>query len=312
MADSFPLRLSRSIWLGTLLAALLVCCHQKQKKAEYPRQPSPHLTAKPQRPPEGIDPFRNSTVDLLPVQGDTLIALKHYGLALTTDAGQQWQDIATRMPSMVQLAIDHHHTLWGLDWSPGTHRGDPYSRLSYSTDFGKSWVEAQDFDPQTFFPVAFFSQPGHPIQVVTEDGKLFQLTDRLGKAWSFVRSIAGIDTRQDTLAAASYFENGRFKALKTGQLFARTAKGWQPVATVKMLKELHGVCSCQGRIYVTGRKQSGATPLYVLQIANGRVQDSIQTTEDYLALRCDAQSRLWLFGTRGIWQKGRHMLFKRY
>lgn len=292
--------------------ALLDCCHQKQNKAEQIGHPPPLLVEQPKRPSESIDPFRNAVVDLLPVQGDTLIALKHLGLVLTTDAGKHWQDISTRLPPIAQLAIDHHHTLWGLDWSPGTHRGDPYSRLSYSTDFGKSWVEAQDFDPQTFFPVAFYSKQGHPIQVVTEDDKVFQLQDRIGKEWSFIRSIAGMDTRQDTLATASYFANGRFKALKTGQLFAHTAKGWQPVAMVKMLKELHDVCSCQGRIYVTGRKQSGDPTLYVLQIANGRVQDSIQTTEDYLALRCDSQSRLWLFGNKGIWQKGKHVLYKQY
>ena len=321
-----PLPFSWANW-AIFLAALLVSCHEKQNKAEQAVQPliSSSEKAKPVHQPTG--PLAH-VEDLLPVHGDTLIAVMQFRLALTTDAGRHWHDLphSKSMPLIKRLAIDQHHTLWGLDWWPGIHEA-PYARLSYSTDFGETWAGYHKFDPETFLPYTFYSPPGYPIQMLTHgEEKLYQMQDRFGKQWAFIRSLAERDVKQDTLAEptlppvvreapdtaprAKYFAAHRFKFLETGQLFARSPTGWQLAARIGMLNDLDDVCPCQGRIYVTGRNRNVDPTLSLVQVANGRVQESIRTQEESLSLRCDSNGRLWLFGSNGVWQKRGRVLQK--
>lgn len=310
-----------------MLAVLLVSCHQNQNQAEQVVRPLAPSSDKAKRAHQPTEPIAH-VEDLLPVHGDTLIAVMQFRLALTTDAGRHWHDLprSKSMPLIKRLAIDQHHTLWGLDWWPGVHEA-PYARLSYSTDFGHTWADSHEFDPETFFPYAFYSPPGHPIQMLTRgEEKLYQMQDRAGRQWAFIRSLADPDRKPytleeptllpvervaaDTSAAATYFAAGRFKFLTTGQLFARSTKGWQLAARVGGLNELDDVCPCQGSIYLTGRNREVDQTLSLVQIANGRVRESISTPEESLGLRCDSNGRLWLFGNNGVWQKKGRVLQK--
>ena len=270
-----------------MLAVLLVSCHQNQNQAEQVVRPLAPSSDKAKRAHQPTEPIAH-VEDLLPVHGDTLIAVMQFRLALTTDAGRHWHDLprSKSMPLIKRLAIDQHHTLWGLDWWPGVHEA-PYARLSYSTDFGHTWADSHEFDPETFFPYAFYSPPGHPIQMLTRgEEKLYQMQDRAGRQWAFIRSLADPDRKPytfeeptllpvervaaDTSAAATYFAAGRFKFLTTGQLFARSTKGWQFAARVGGLNELDDVCPCQGSIYLTGRNREVDQTLSLVQIAKDR------------------------------------------
>jgi hypothetical protein len=325
----FLLSSSGSYWGRLVFAGLLVACHPQPDNDEHKGQPSAPVAGKPKSISEPPALPMHAVEDLLPIHGDTLLAAMQSRLALTTDGGRHWRDLprSRSMPLIKRLAMDQHHTLWGLDWWPGVHEA-PYSRLSYSTDLGESWAKHHEFDPGTFFPSEFYSLPGHPIQMVTHgEDKLYQMQDRFGKEWAFIRSLAErerqqplieptlppvVHVAQDTIPPATYFAARRFKFLKTGHLFARTPKGWQLAARVDMLNELDDVCPCQGSIYVTGRNWEVDQTLYLVQVANGRVQDSIRTNEEYLGLRCDSNGRLWLFGSNGVWQKRGRVLQKLY
>jgi hypothetical protein len=308
------LKWSLLLYVGLVLGS----CHQKKKQLEQAATPQTATTSTPRLiyRPTGPDP---AVYDLLPVRGDTLIAVKwHGGLALTTDAGKQWKGLHDQRNkpdflSIKYLTIDQHHVLWGLDSWPGIHE-PAYSRLAYSTDFGQTWTR-QEFDTHTFFPYAFYSRPGQALQVVTYDGKVYQMQDRVGKKWKVLQAIAELDNSvNDTLYGDSYFANARFKFLETGQLFSKVSAKWKPLVTIDFITEVHDVCSCSGSTYVVGYKGgSSPTPHYLVRITGGQVRDTITLAdEDQNYLRCDAQGRLWLFNFRGIWEKSGKKLLKRY
>lgn len=305
-------------WLLLLIGGIVLgSCNQKTKQVE---QAAPPLTASTSKPklvyrPTGPDP---AVYDLLPVSGDTLIAVKwHGGLAVTTDAGKHWKGLhdQRKKPNFLYikyLTIDQHHVLWGLDSWPGIHE-PAYSRLAYSADFGETWTR-QEFDTRTFFPYEFYSRPGQALQVVTYDGKVYQLQDRVGKKWKVIQAITELDhSVNDTIYDDSYFAGARFKFLETGHLFSRAGKGWQPIATAGFMNQLDDVCTCQGGTYLTGQNRAADPPIhYVVHAAQGRVQDTIRTQEEQQQLRCDSKGRLWLFSFRGIWLKQGSQFLKRY
>jgi hypothetical protein len=304
-------------WLLLFGGLVLGSCDQQKKPVAQAASPQP-VSASAHKLvylPTGPDP---GVFDLLPVNGDTLIAVKwHGGLAVTTDAGKQWKGLHDQRQSsdflyLKYLTIDQHHVLWGLDSWPGIHE-PAYSRLAYSTDFGKTWTR-QEFDTHTFFPYEFYSRPGQALQVLTYEGKVYQVQDRVGKKWKVVQAITELDhSVNDTIYDDSYFDGARFKFLETGKLFSRSKKGWQPVATAGFMNQLEDVCPCQGSTYITGQNSAADPPIhYVVRAAKGRVQDTIRTQQEQQQLRCDSKGRLWLFSFSGIWQQAGKQLQKRY
>jgi hypothetical protein len=305
-------------WLLFSGGVVLGSCNQEKMQVEQAATPRIILKSKPKLVyrPTGPDP---AVYDLLPVGGDTLIAVKWQGgLAVTTDAGKHWKELHDQRnkPDFVYfkyLTIDQHHILWGLDSWSGIHEPS-YSRLAYSIDFGETWTW-QEFDTHTFFPYEFYSQPGQALQVVTYQGKVHQLQDRIGKQWEVIQAIAELDhSVNDTIYGDAYFAGVRFKFLETGRLFARGPASWKPVATIGFINEVNDVCSCAGSTYVVCYNGSSSpTPHYLLRIKGGQVRDTIIfPNEDQKYLRCDKQGRLWLFNFRGVWEKSGKRLLKRY
>ena len=304
-------------WLLLFGEIVLGSCNQKKRQVEQVATPQTTSTSKPKLvyQPTGPDP---AVYDLLPVRGDTLIAVKWYGgLAVTTDAGRRWKSLhdQRKEPGFLYikcLTIDQHHILWGLDSWPGIHE-PAYSRLAYSTDFGETWTR-QEFDTYTFFPYEFYSQPGQALQVVAYNGKVYQMQDRVGKKWKIIQAITELNNSvNDTIYGDSYFAGAHFKFLETGQLFSRSGKGWQSVATAGFINQLDDVCPCQGSTYLTGQNSAADPPIhYVIRTAKGQVQDTIRTQEEQQQLRCDSKGRLWLFSFRGIWEKSGKKFLKRY
>ncbi|MDB5233909.1 MAG: hypothetical protein JWR44_902 [Hymenobacter sp.] len=306
-------------FLGLIaLSCLSSSCNSESNQVEKAKKPQTSTVAKPKLvyKPTGPD---KAVYDLLPVNGDTLIAVKwHGGLALTTDAGLHWQSLHDQPQKhdfiyLKYLTIDQHHVLWGLDSWPGMHE-PAYSSLAYSTDFGATW-KRHEFDTDAFFPYEFYSLPGQPLRVITYNGTVAQMQDRIGEKWKPVKNVVDVDNLvNDTIPGDAYFSGGRFKFLETGQLFSGISNGWKPVVTVGFVNEVNDVCSCAGNTYLVGYNGSiSPTPHYLLRIANGQVRDTIVLPdEDQKYLRCDKKGRLWLFNFRGVWQKLGNKLLKRY
>ncbi|MBU6121325.1 WD40/YVTN/BNR-like repeat-containing protein [Hymenobacter siberiensis] len=310
-------------FLGLIaLSCLSSSCNSESNQAEKAKQPQTSTRAKPKMvyKPTGPD---KAVYDLLPVSGDTLIAVKwHGGLALTTDAGLHWQSLHDQPQKhdflyIKYLTIDQHHVLWGLDSWVGIHE-PAYSRLAYSADFGKTWKNIE-FDTHKFFPYEFNSLPGEPLQVIAYDGKVHQMRDRIGKNWGVVDEIPELNhSVNDTIGIDSYFSGGRYKFYSGGQLFSRIGTGWKLLTTVGFINEVSDVCACGGNTYLAGSNNAVfPTTEYLLRVRHGKVVDTtILTSESqYIEpknLLCDNKGRLWLYNFRGIWQKSGDKLLKRY
>ncbi|MBH8556551.1 WD40/YVTN/BNR-like repeat-containing protein [Hymenobacter negativus] len=306
-------------FLGLIaLGCLSSSCNSESNQADKVKKPQTSSVAKPKLvyKPTGPD---KAIYDLLPVNSDTLIAVKwHGGLAITTDAGLHWQNLHDQPQKhdflyFKHLTIDEHHILWGLDSWPGMHE-PAYSRLAYSADFGNTWKHLE-FDTHKFFPYEFYSLPGKPLRIIAYDGTVSQMQDRAGKKWKSVKTVVELDNSvNDTIPGDSFFSGGQFKFLETGQLFSRTIKGWHPIVTAGFINEVNDVCSCAGSTYVVGYNGAvSPTPHYLLRIANGQVRDTtVLPDEDQRYLRCDKKGRLWLFNFRGVWRKSGNRLVYRY
>ena len=304
-------------WLLIAGGVVLGSCNQKKNQVEQAALPQTTSATKPQLVyrPTGPD---FAVHDLLPVNSDTLIAVKwNGGIAVTTDAGNHWKGLhdQRKKPDFLfikYLTIDQHHVLWGLDSWKGIHE-PPYSRLAYSDDFGVTWTW-QKFDTHAFFPYELYSHPGQALQVVTYDGKVYQIQDRAGKKWEFIQGISELNySMNDTIPGDAYFAGARFKFLETGQLFLRSRKKWRPIAKARFINELYDACQCKGNTYMTGQNSAADPPIhYFIRAAEGQVQDSIRTQEEQQQLRCDSQGRLWLFSFRGIWLKSGSQFLKRF
>jgi hypothetical protein len=297
---------------------MLGCGNQQKKQAAQAAPPHLLLHSKPKLVYRPTSP-NPAVYDLLPVHGDTLIAVKwHGGLAVTTDAGQHWTGLHDQRnkPDFVHfkyLTLDQHHVLWGLDSWPGIHE-PAYSRLAYSTDFGKTWTR-QAFDTHTFFPYTFYSHPGQALQVVTYEGNVYQLQDRLGKKWKGSRALAELNnTVNDTIAVDSYHDGARFRFLAGGQVFARAKQGWHLITTLPFINSLDDACSCNGSLYLLGYNTSTPYPSshYLVRLKGNQLKDTIRLQEEQQQLRCDSKGRLWLFSFRGVWEKTGQNFAKRY
>jgi len=305
--------------LVVTLSCLSSSCNTEPKQIKNDERVPTASTTKPKlvHKPTGPD---KAVHDLLTVNGDTLIAVKwDGGIALTTDAGLHWQNLHDQSQKrdflyIKYLTIDQHHVLWGLDSWPGIHE-PAYSRLAYSTDFGKTW-KRHEFDTHTFFPYEFYSLPGKPLQVLTYSGVVSQMQDRLGKKWKPVKNVAELDNSvNDTIPGDAYFSGGHFKFLESGQLFFRAVNGWKPLATVRFINAVDNVCSCAGSTFLVGYNRAvSPTPYYLLQVAKGQVRDTIIISgeDEQIHLRCDNKERLWLFNYKGIWMKAGKKLQYRY
>ncbi|RTQ53496.1 hypothetical protein EJV47_01790 [Hymenobacter gummosus] len=302
-------------WILVLGVAVGACSQQQ----EQDKQKAPSVLSDKTDLRQRTRKADHAVHDLLPVSGDTLIAVKwHGGLAITTNAGQTWQHLHDQRDKpdflyIKYLTIDHNYVLWGLDSWPGVHE-PPYSRMAYSTDFGKTWIR-REFNPRIFFPYKFYSCARQPVQIITYNGQIHHMGDAEGQKWKLVKAVPELNySVNDTVFGDSYFDGARFKFLETGELFSRTSRDWKPIVTIKPISELNDVCACDGSIYLVGYNRSfSPTPHYLLQITNSQIKDTVLLPElEQLNLRCDNQGRLWAFDYRRVWIKAGNRLIRRY
>lgn len=262
---------------------------------------------------EAPDAFGGNTgvKDLLPIQGDTLIAVRTYGgIAITTDAGKHWQTLHRNRSndlSLDELTVDNHGVLWGLSSSMAFERVPNYARLYCSRDFGKTW-DSHPFDTRTFHPIRIGSHPGQPLELVTKHGKVYRLRDPAGKEWKFINYDPELDadslaTHFDEARLGERFNNATYRFRDGGQLSTRIGGQWKPVATLSFVNTVSDVCRCDTSLYVTAKNDAlNPSPSYLLRVVDGQVRHIILTPEGYNHLRCDDTGRLWLFSDDGIWE----------
>ncbi|WP_084447007.1 WD40/YVTN/BNR-like repeat-containing protein [Hymenobacter roseosalivarius] len=274
------------------------------------------------------DEYDPSVYDLLPVSGDTLVVAKWKGgLSVTTDAGLHWNTMHTKAKQygyvyFKHIMIDDNGVLWGLDSWQGIHEPD-YSRISYSFDLGKTWSMPRKFDTNKFFPLKFYSQPNHPLQVVATDGKVYEAKDDLATNWRFIKYIPELNyTVNNTIHDGSYFDDNNFKLIEVnntrGELYENNNDSWKLVFNSNFITEASGICHCDEYIYLVGtNRYYGDSAYYLFKIQEGEVIEKIKTPQysafrEAMDIKCDDKKRLWLYSFRGIWLKQGKKLYKKY
>jgi len=241
--------------------------------------------------------------DLLPINGDTLIAAKWYGgLIITYDAGKNWQVLA---PDMLfkKMTVDNKGVLWGIDSWRGIHEGD-YSRLYKSTDKGRTWKETV-FNTEKFFPLEITSKPNTPLRIITNDKKEYTLTGKNPLLdWKYVST---------NLEWEDEIREGNFKILrrsKEGALL-RLTSNWDTIFTFKRLYafDLH---IRQDTVYVVGGVGGNANAYFAYLTIDKQLKEfPIEGMQAY-GIREDKKGRIWMFSTEGIYLLNNDKLEKRY
>jgi hypothetical protein len=250
---------------------------------------------------------------LLPIGGDTLIAIKgDGGITISVDAGVHWKTTHEdrHKPDFLlinDLAYDNNKVLWGLYSWQGIHEADA-ARIGYSRDFGKTWAWHK-FDTRIFFPLNFYSEVGQPLQVVTHTGKVFQLQDHEGKQWKFLKHVPYLDgahldtTFDETRLSEQLVDKAQYRFLDNGKLLARTSAGWKSITTIGFVDRVNEACTCDSSLYITAHKDAiNPSPYYLLKINRGQVRHIIITEEGWNHIRCDKTGKLWVYSDSGIWE----------
>lgn len=277
------------------------------------------------KPSNKFDP---AVFNLLPISGDTLIAVKwHGGLSITTNAGLSWRTIHEdpKQKNFVyfkHLMFDKNRILWGLDSWKGIHEAD-YSRLSYSTDLGEHWTMKNDFNTADFFPYTFRSKVHDPLRIATFDGNIYESRGRFADTWSLVMHQPDLDnTRNDTIYNDYYFDDNHFKLTEEnytlGRLYQRQGTQWRLILESDFITEADAICRCNNSIYLTAtNRYYSDSAYYLFRIYKNKIIEKIKTPQfsssrEDIYLECDNNSRLWLYNFRGIWLKQGKTLVKRY
>lgn len=272
--------------------------------------------------------FDPAVFSLLPISGDTLIAVKwHGGLSITTNAGLNWKTIHENPKQndfvyFKYLMLDKNRTLWGLDSWKGIHEAD-YSRLSYSTDLGEHWTKKKDFNTADFFPYTFHSKVHAPLQIATFDGNIYESKGKFADAWSLVMHRPDLDnTKNDTIYNDDYFNDNQFKLIEEnntlGRLYEREGTKWRLILESDFITEADAICRCNNSIYLTAtNRYYGDSAYYLFRIYKNKIIEKIRSPQlsaykEDMYLECDSKSRLWLYNFRGIWLKQGKTLNKRY
>jgi hypothetical protein len=241
--------------------------------------------------------------DLLPINGDTLIAAKWYGgLMITYDAGKNWQVLSADM-LFKTMTIDNKGVLWGIDSWRGIHERD-YSRLYKSIDKGKTWIETV-FDTQKFFPLEIISKPHTPLHIITGDKKEYALSGKNQLIdWKYISTNSEWENE---------IREGSFKILRKGKQGAllRLTASWDTIYTFKKLYafDLHVK---RDTIYIVGAIGGNANAYFAYLTKDNQLREfTIEGMQAY-GIREDKKGRIWMFSTEGVYLLTNDKLEKRY
>jgi hypothetical protein len=241
--------------------------------------------------------------DLLPINGDTLIAAKWYGgLMITYDAGKTWLVLS---PDILfkTMTVDNKGVLWGMDSWRGIHEGD-YSHLYKSADKGKTWKKTV-FDTKKFFPLEIVSKPNTPLRIITNDKKEYTLIGNNPLIdWKYASTNLGWEDE---------IKEGNFKILRRGKEGAllKLASIWDTIYTFKKLYafDLH---IKEDTVFVVGGVGGNANAYFAYLTKEKQVKEfPIQGMQAY-GIREDNKGRIWMFSTEGVYLLIHDMLEKLY
>ncbi|MCU0375588.1 MAG: hypothetical protein MUF24_09780 [Chitinophagaceae bacterium] len=241
--------------------------------------------------------------DLLPINGDTLIAAKWYGgLMITYDAGKNWQILSPNLLFKF-ITIDEKDILWGMDSWQGIHEGD-YSRLYKSTDKGKNWKETV-FDTKKFFPLEIISKPHTTLRIITNDNNEYIFTGTNSSIdWKYVSTNKGWEDE---------IREGNFKILRRGKEGAllKLTSSWDTIYTFKELYpfDLHVK---KDTVFVVGGIGGNANAYFSYLTKDKQLKEfAIEGMQAY-GIREDKKGRIWMFSTEGIYLLNNGKLEKKY
>ena len=244
--------------------------------------------------------------DLLPIYGDTLIAVRNKsGLLITINGGKNWEVLNDKV-YFKKIIIDSKKVLWGLDSWIGIHEPS-YSTLYYSKDFGKNWKEVK-FNTEVFFPINIVSKPFEKLRVITENWKKYELVgDDPNKDWLSIESGDQNDSNNIT--------TGPYKISFAGYLIKEN-KNVGSKDTLLKLNDISipfQILLDKDTLFVAGGGYGG----YKAYFSSISLSDTILTTYQVLGIqilgiRKDNFDRLWLFGDGGIFLKKNDTILNMY
>jgi hypothetical protein len=239
----------------------------------------------------------HAILDLLPVNADTLIAVKSHGGVLSTiDGGENWKDISPDI-HLKQITIDHNNILWGLNSWIGIHEAD-YSRLAKSINNGKSWT-VTEFNTRKFFPIKIVSQSHDTLDILTNDNKVFRLIGNNPLAdWSFVRALPIKNIERLSIQYKDY------KILTDGSLLKwQNPIKWDTLLRLRKISIPFGILSKDDTVFVAAGGYGGYKAYFVSITNDSTIKEYPLECVQALGVRLDSKGRIWTFGDGGIFLK---------
>jgi hypothetical protein len=250
--------------------------------------------------------------DLLTI-GDTLIAVKGQGgLSISTTAGKQWQTIHAddSKPDYVEfdnITVDENKVLWGLKCFKRMHVGPVGAKLMYSYNLGVNWIELALTDAR-FIPRSIFSEPGKALELITDEGKVFELQSVAQRKWKLIKHLPDLDykylnTHFNEERLQEDYNDSKYKFLDNGDLLKKDEAKWNKVTSIYFVDRISSICECDRSLYITAHKEAiSPSPFYLLRIDGGQVRHIIITPYPDSGIRCDRMGKLWLFNNYGVWE----------
>lgn len=251
-----------------------------------------------------IDQYPHAIMDLLAVNGDTLIGVKWgKGIVITTDGGKTWIDKPNE-PSIKEITIDNKGILWGLNSWIGIHE-ESYSRLMYSKDFGTTW-ETIEFKVNEFFPLTIYSKPHENLEITSFENKIYKLTGNNYKTnWTFVDSINVQD--QKFIYALPY------KISERRELMKQTNKGtWDTLIKIPEISIPSEMIFSKNTLYIAAGGDGGYKAYFATFTNDSTLKRYEMEGSNALGVIKDTKDRIWTFGVGGIYVLQKDKLMKMY
>jgi hypothetical protein len=253
-----------------------------------------------------IDNGNKAIHDLLPVNADTLIAVRwHNGLLTTNDGGKSWKVIANDI-HLKQITIDDNKVLWGLDSWVGIHESD-YARLLMSKDAGNTWITTE-FDTKKLFPIKIVSQPHEKLHILTFDNKIYELLgDDPVKDWSLIQSLHDMKNEPASVAHREY------KLLENGSLLKwLNPIKWDTLLTLNEISIPFEILTKSDTLFIAAGGNDGYSAYFASITNDSIVKEYPLQGAQALGVRLDNRGRIWTFGDGGIFLRVSDSLRKVY
>lgn len=241
--------------------------------------------------------------DVVDISKDTIIAVKHSrGLLLTTNGAKTWRDI---FPDQLtkESTIDDHGVVWAFDSWKGIHEAS-YSRLSGSTNLGKTWNKAE-FDINKFFPLHIYSKPHEPLCIITRDYKIYRLTGKnLYTDWKFTDSIP----RQEEFLNPYYVIPYDIDNYDTLKLLRKVNHVTDTLLTLNNAGDVSNMIKVKDTLFLAGNTKDHKA--YFASVTLNKKYKEYKVAGKFACVKQGRQGHIWVYGDAGLYLKVKNNLIK--